>query len=31
MAQPRGARLIEGYSAKLQRRVRLFDHANFSQ
>ena len=25
------ARLIEGYSAKLQRRVRLFDHSSFAQ
>lgn len=30
-ARPRGARLIEGYSAKLQRRVRLFDHSSFAQ
>ena len=29
--RPRGARLIEGYSAKLQRRVRLFDHTSFAQ
>jgi hypothetical protein len=33
MARPRGARLIEGYSAKLQRRVRLFGfgHSSFAQ
>ena len=30
-ARPRGARLIEAYSAKLQRRVRLFDHSSFAQ
>ncbi|MDN8617154.1 hypothetical protein [Variovorax ginsengisoli] len=29
--RPRGTRLIEAYSAKLQRRVRLFDHSSFAQ
>ena len=29
--RPRGGRLIEAYSAKLQRRIRLFDHLCFAQ
>ena len=29
-ARPRGARLIEGFSPKLGRRVTLFDHAAFA-
>jgi len=29
--RPRGARLLEGYSPKLNRRVRFFDHLAFSQ
>src|SRR5436853_464549 len=29
--RPRGARLLEGYSPKLKRRVRFFDHLAFSQ
>ena len=29
-ARPRGARLIEGFSPKLGRRVQLFDHAAFA-
>ena len=29
--RPRGGRLIEGFSPKLQRRVRLFSHASFAQ
>ncbi len=31
MSRPRGGRLIEAYSAKLQRRVRFFDHLSFAQ
>ena len=31
MSRPRGGRLIEAYSAKLQRRVRFFDHLSFDQ
>lgn len=30
MPRPRGARLIEGFSPKLGRRLQLFDHAAFS-
>ena len=29
--RPRGGRLIEGFSPKLQRRVRVFSHASFTQ
>ena len=29
MARPRGARLIEGFSPKVGRRVQFFDHATF--
>lgn len=29
MPRPRGARLIEGFSLKLQRRIQFFDHATF--
>ena len=29
--RPRGGRLIEGFSAKLQRRVRLLSHPSFAQ
>ena len=29
--RPRGARLLEAFSPKLGRRVRLFDHAAFEQ
>jgi hypothetical protein len=29
--RPRGGRLIEGFSVKLQRRVRLFSHSSFAQ
>ena len=29
--RPRGGRLIEGFSVKLQRRVRLFSHSSFGQ
>ena len=29
-ARPKGARLLEGYSPKLQRSVQLFDYASFS-
>ena len=29
--RPRGARLLEAYSPKLERRVRFFDHLAFSQ
>jgi hypothetical protein len=28
--RPRGGRLIEGFSPKLKRRVRLFSHASFA-
>lgn len=31
MSRPRGERLIEANSARLQRRVRLFDHLSFAQ
>lgn len=31
MARPRGSRLLEAFSPKLGRRVRLFDHRNFRQ
>ena len=31
ITRPRGARLIEAFSPKLARRVRLFDHACFRQ
>ena len=30
-ARPRGGRLIEGFSPKLKRRMRLFSHASFAQ
>src|SRR5947207_1367794 len=29
--RPRGGRLIEGFSVKLQRRVRLFSYSSFAQ
>ena len=29
--RPRGGRLIEGFSVKLQRRIRLFSHGSFAQ
>ena len=29
--RPRGGRLIEGFSVKLQRRVRVFSHSSFAQ
>src|SRR6185503_5066163 len=29
--RPRGGRLIEGFSVKLQRQVRLFSHSSFAQ
>ncbi|MDM0117862.1 hypothetical protein QTI66_37850 [Variovorax sp. J22R133] len=29
--RPRGGRVIEGFSAKLQRRIRLFSHSHFAQ
>lgn len=31
MARPRGSRLLEAFSPKLGRRVRLFDHRSFRQ
>ena len=31
VARPRGARLLEAFSLKLSRRIRLFDRANFDQ
>jgi hypothetical protein len=30
MPRPRGARLIEGFSPKLERRLQFFDHATFA-
>ena len=31
VARPRGSRLLEAFSLKVNRRVRLFDHARFDQ